>query len=193
MSLEQWNERYRAGEQIFATPTPLVEKFAASLPPGDALDVACGPGRHALYLAARGWRVTAVDGSRVAIDLLREQARRRKLAIDSRVADLERGEFAIPEAAYDLICVCYYLQRDLIPAIQRGLRPGGTTIVIVHLADSDQPEGTPTRATPGELRRLFDAWTILHYYEGQPNETGHRHSVAELVAVKGAAGPSVKE
>jgi SAM-dependent methyltransferase len=183
LSLEKWNERYQAGEQILDTPTPLVEKFAG-VPAGDALDVACGPGRHALYLASLGWHVTAVDGSNVALNLLREHARQRKLVIDSRLADLERGEFEIPESAYDLICDCYYLQRDLIPAIQRGLRPGGTAIVIVHLIDADHPEPTQTRALPGELRKFFDGWSILHYYEGPPNETGHRHPVAELAARK---------
>ena len=99
----------------------------------------------------------------------------KKLDIDARVADLERGEFEIPPSAFDLICDCYYLQRSLIPAIQRGLRPGGMAIVIVHLADADQPEGTPTRAMPGELRKHFDGWTILHYYEGRPHDVGLRH------------------
>jgi SAM-dependent methyltransferase len=183
LSLEKWNERYQAGEQILDTPTPLVEKFAG-VPAGDALDVACGPGRHALYLASLGWHVTAVDGSNVALNLLREHARQRKLVIDSRLADLERGEFEIPESAYDLICDCYYLQRSLIPAMRRGLRAGGTAIVIVHLTDADQPDGTPTRAKPDELRSYFADWPILHYYEGQPNESGHRHAVAELVAQK---------
>jgi tellurite methyltransferase len=184
LSLEEWNQRYRGGEQVFEEPSALVEEFAGSLPAGMALDLACGPGRNALYLAERGWRVTAVDGSPIAIDLLRERARRKKLEIDARVADLERAEFEIPPSAFDLICDCYYLQRSLIPAIQRGLRPGGTAIVIVHLADPDQPQGTPTRATPGELRTYFDGWTILHYYEGRPHESCHQRVVAELVAQK---------
>ncbi|MBZ5608519.1 MAG: methyltransferase domain-containing protein [Acidobacteriia bacterium] len=187
MSIEEWDRRYRAGEQVFETPSALVERFAASLPPGAALDLACGPGRNALYLAGRGWRVTAVDGSPVAIDLLRQRARGQKLDIDARVADLERGEFEIPASAYDLICDCYYLQRSLIPAMQRGLSPGGMAIVIVHLADADQPQGTPTRATPAELRTYFAGWTILHYYEGQPHESGHQRAVAELAARKPSA------
>lgn len=193
MSLEEWNERYLAGEQVFETPAPLVEKFAGSLPPGSALDLACGPGRNALYLAERGWRVTAVDGSPVALDLLRDRTRARKLDLDARLADLERGEIEIQSDGYDLICDCYYLQRSLIPEIKRGVRPGGTVVVIVHLADADQPQGTPTRARPGELRSYFTDWIILHYHEGQPGESGHRHAVAELVAKKPAAGLSVKE
>ena len=186
MSLEDWNQRYQAGEQLFKSPAPLVEEFASSLAPGAALDLACGPGRNALFLAERGWRVTAVDGSPMAIDLLRQRAHDKNLQIDSRVADLERGEYEIPPGAFDLIVDTYYLQRDLIPAMQRGVRPGGTMIAIVHLADADQPRGTPTRAVPGELRACFAGWTILHDFEGLPRESCHQRAVAEIVGRKPA-------
>jgi SAM-dependent methyltransferase len=185
VSLEEWNQRYGKGEQLFDTPSPLVERFTGTLALGDALDLASGPGRHALYLAARGWRVTAVDGSTSAIDALRARAKQRKLHIDACVADLERGQFQISPNAYDLICDCYYLERSLIPQMKEGLRPGGLLIAIVHLADLDQPQGTPTRAIPGELRGYFpDDWTILHYYEGKPHESCHQRPVAELVVRK---------
>lgn len=184
MSLAEWNERYRSGEQLFDTPSPLVARFTRSLTPGSALDLASGPGRNALYLAEQGWRVTAVDGSPVAMDALLARAGQRDLRIDARVTDLESNEFVIEPAAYDLICDCYYLQRSLMAQIKTGLRPGGLVVAIVHLADDDHPQGTATRAVPGELRDLFADWTILHYYEGQPNESCHRRAVAELVARK---------
>jgi len=187
LSLEEWNKRYRAGEQLSETPAALVEQFAGSLTAGWALDLACGPGRHALYLAERGWRVTAVDGSPIAIEHLRRRARAKQLDIDARIADLERGEFEIPADAFDLIVDSYYLQRDLIPAMQRGVRPGGMVIAIVHLADSDQAHGTPSRATPGELRACFKGWTILHYFEGLPRESCHQRAVAEIAARKPVA------
>jgi tellurite methyltransferase len=169
LSIGKWNARYRAGEQLFEMPTPLVERFTA-------LDLACGPGRNALYLAKCGWRVTAVDGSAIAIAKLRA----RNVEIDARVADLERGEFQIHPDSYDLICDCYYLQRDLFPQINAGIRIGGMAIVIVHLAEV----GTPARSRPGELRDYFAGWKILHYREGQPGETCHQRTVAELVAVR---------
>jgi SAM-dependent methyltransferase len=180
--IEQWNERYRAGEQVFRTPSPLVAEFTHHLAPGLALDLACGPGRNALYLAEHGWRVTAVDGSPVAIDLL--LARAGHLAIDARVVDLEAGEFKVAAGTYDLVLSCYYLQRNLIPAMKSALRPGGLLIMIVHLADVSQPQGTPTRAYPGELRTFFEGWRVLHDREGEPGESSHRHAVAELVAEK---------
>ncbi len=180
--IEEWDQRYRAGEQVFETPAPLVVQFAGTLAPGSALDLACGPGRNARYLAEHGWRVTAVDGSSVAIGLLRAN----DLAIDAQVVDLEAGAFEIPPESFDLVLSCYYLQRSLIPRMQSALRPGGLLIMIVHLADVDRPQGTPTRAYPNELREFFNGWRILHYREGQPGESGHRHGVAELVAQKPA-------
>jgi SAM-dependent methyltransferase len=178
--IEQWNERYGGGEQVFDAPSPLVVQFTRELTPGSALDLASGPGRNALYLAERGWCVTAVDGSSIAIDLLHGN----NPSIDARVVDLEAGEFKLEPEAFDLVLSCYYLLRSLIPGMKSALRPGGLLIAIVHLADADQPQGTPARAYPGELRAFFEGWSILHYREGEPEENCHRHGVAELVARK---------
>jgi len=176
LSLETWNRRYAAGEKFDQAHAPLVERFASGCEPGDALDLACGLGRNALYLAELGWRVTAVDGSAIAVEHVRRCVQAKRLPIDIRLADLERGEFAIPAESYDLVLDILYLQRDLIPAIQRGLRPGGLVIAIALLAESGQPQGTATRTAPGELRALFTAWNILHFLENEAS--------AELVAAK---------
>jgi SAM-dependent methyltransferase len=185
--IEDWNQRYRSGEQVFENPAPLVVQFAGGLTPGRALDLAAGAGRNALYLAEHGWDVTAVDGSPVAIDLLLGRARERNLlmdAIDAKVADLEAGEFEVPPQSFNLVLSCYFLQRSLIPVMKSALTPGGLLIMIVHVTDADQPQGTPTRAYPGELGSFFEGWRILHYREGEPGESAHRHAVAELVALK---------
>lgn len=182
--IEEWDERYRAGEQVFREPSPLVVQFTRDATPGAALDLACGAGRNALYLAGRGWRVTAVDGSRAAIDLLLGRARERKLALDAQVADLEAGEWCTADDSFDLVLSCYFLDRNLIPLMQKALRPGGWSILIAHLADPDQPRGTATRAFSGELPKFFEGWRILHYREGAPEESCHRRAVAELVAQK---------
>jgi tellurite methyltransferase len=182
--IEQWNERYRAGEQVFDAPSPLVVQFAGDLAPGTALDLAAGAGRNASYLAGHRWHVTAIDGSPVAIDLLLARAHERKLSIDARVVDLETGELEVQPETYDVVLSCYYLERSLIPRMKSALRPGGLLIMIVHLADADQPRGTPKRAYQGELRAYFDGWRLLHYREGEPGESCHRHAVAELVAQK---------
>jgi tellurite methyltransferase len=184
LSLEQWDDRYRAGEHSSIEPSPLVMRFASELKPGRAFDLACGAGRNSLYLAEQGWRVSAVDGSSVAIQLLEQRARQRKLVIDARVADLDAGQFTIDSNAYDLICDCYYLQRNLFPAMQSGVRPGGIVVAIVHLPDRDDPQDSPKRAYPGELAAFFAGWKILHSYEGASREACHKRPVAELVAQK---------
>lgn len=181
--VSEWDDRYRRREHLDDPPMPLIVRVAETLAPGRALDIACGPGRHALFLAERGWYVTAVDGSRVAIEFL--QARALGLTIDARVADLERGEFRIEPDAYDLICVCYYLQRDLFPHIRAGVRPGGLVVAAIHTVD-DAPGVKPMNPNfllrSGELRSEFAGWAILHYYEGKPTEAGHQRQVAEIVA-----------
>ena len=162
MSIDVWNRRYLAGEHLSDAPSPLVVRFAAGLTPGAALDLACGPGRNALYLAERGWQVTAVDGSPIAIAKLRE----RNAGIDARIADLERGEFQILPDSYELVCDCLYFQPDLFAPMKMGVRRGGMVIVTALL----------TRARPGEVHEYFQDWKILH--DREDGET------AELVALR---------
>jgi tellurite methyltransferase len=151
-------------------PSPLLVETAGKLKPGRALDLACGSGRNAIWLAEHGWQVTAVDRSPIAIP-----------AVDTRVADLEKHEFQIDEASWDLIVVCLYLQRDLFEPIKRGLKPGGVALVIVLLMEPGH-ERSLFRAHPGELAKYFDDWEILHYYEGKSSD--HHRAVAEIVATK---------
>lgn len=185
MEVRSWEERYRSRErpdEDFATvPVPLVAETAKRLPPGRALDLACGTGRNALWLAWLGWTVTAVDGAPTAIEILRRRASLGGLAVDARIADLERREFQIEPSAWDLICICYYLQRDLFESAKQGLAPGGVLIAIVHIAaPGEQP--THHRLGPGQLAPYFRGWEILHDYEGQPNDPAHQRPVAEIVA-----------
>ncbi|MFB3828660.1 MAG: methyltransferase domain-containing protein [Bryobacteraceae bacterium] len=181
MPIEDWDARYRAGK-LDPQPAPLLIEAVDLLPPGRALDVACGPGRHALHLARAGWRVTAVDGSRVAIAALQQRAARERLAIQAVVADLERGEFVIEPERYDLVCDFFYLQRDLFPAMLAGLRPGGVFAGVIHM---HTPGFTPRHpeflVSSGELREFFRGWKILYYSE-RPPEGGHRRATAQILA-----------
>src|SRR5260370_265091 len=118
--MTDWDTRYRKGEHVSAEPHPLLTRFAANLVPGRALDLACGTGRHALWLAGHGWQVTAVDSASAAIEILKKQAQDRGVPINAVCADLERHEFVIEPESYDLILVVNYLQRDLFPSICAG-------------------------------------------------------------------------
>ena len=158
-------------------PDPLLIQAAESLPPGRALDVACGPGRHSLYLASLGWHVTAVDSSTVAIALLRDQST--GLPIDARLADLEKNEFCIAPDTYQMICDFHYLQRDLFPQIRAGVHPGGVFVGAIHLMQEDcdaTPRNPAFLLQPGELRSFFDGWKVLFYSEGTESERARRRA-----------------
>jgi tellurite methyltransferase len=182
-----WDERYSRGEHIIKEPMPLLVRVVGELKPGRALDLACGTGRHVIFLAERGWQVTGVDASRVGIELAQATAHERGVKVDWRVADLECGEFEIEAEGYDLICIFYYLQRDLFQQIRAGVRGGGLVVAATHTID-DTPDAKPMNPSfllqPGELRAEFRGWEILHDYEGTPTEGGHQHRTAEIVARK---------
>jgi SAM-dependent methyltransferase len=185
MELDAWDQRYRSGERAAedfeAAPTPLLMHAAKLLKPGKALDLACGAGRNALWLAGQGWNVTAVDGSPAAIEILRSRSAERGIEIDATVADLEKGPFLIEPATWNLIAICYYLQRDLFEPAKQGIIPGGILLSIVHITEPGE-EPTPHRLRPGELQTYFQGWPILHYFEGKPIDPAHKRSVAEVVA-----------
>lgn len=185
--MADWDERYSRGEYIIKEPLPLLARIIDKLKPGRALDLACGAGRHTIFLAERGWQVTAVDASRVGIELARAVALTRHVTVDWRVADLERREFVIEPEAYDLICVFYYLQHDLFPQIRAGLSAGGHVVAAIHMVDESsdtKPMNPNFLLDAGELRAEFRGWEILHDYEGAPTEEGHQRRSAEMVAKK---------
>lgn len=183
--MTDWDERYQRGEHTDDEPHRLVVEFASKLEPGRALDLACGAGRHAIWLAGRGWQVTAVDNSRVAIEILRRRAGEKGLAIDSRTADLERRDFIIEPATYDLILNCCYLQRDLFPAIKAGARVGGVVIAVIAMVDDDphiKPMNPAFLLSPGELSAEFEGWELIREFEGKPAGDEHRRAMAEIIA-----------
>lgn len=186
--MADWNERYSRGEHATIEPNPLLARAVEGLEPGRALDVACGAGRHALFLAERGWRVTAVDASTVGIEILKTRAGLLGVEIDARVADLERGEFPVESEGFDLIAVFYYLQRGLWAELRTGLRGGGILVAAIHLRDEEQGTGNPDfLLKPGELRAEFDGWEIEHYHETSwtDEDAGlHHRRTAEIIARK---------
>ena len=170
--LEQWNARYLAGERGEAKPSPLVIEAAAELAPGRALDLACGAGRNALFLAKNGWHVVAVDGSPEAIRITKQRAKRIGVTIETHVADLESAlPLPFDDASFDLVTIVLYRQTSLIAEARRLLRTGGTCAVSVKTSG--------TFAMPLEaLQSEFADWEI-----GLARE---RDGVAEVIARRGA-------
>ncbi len=184
---ERWNERRSADrfEPFPDTPADwLVEHGALLGSSGRALDVACGDGRNALYLARLGFEVDAIDVSDVAIDALRAAADERSLAIEPRVVDLERES---PEAAaYDVVVNFNYLQRDLFGALEQALRPGGwlvfETFGRAHLDELGKSMNEAYVLGDNELLHAFPELRVRHYREGVVAGPAGPRGVASLVA-----------
>jgi SAM-dependent methyltransferase len=165
VSLEEWNERWRIREQLNDEPAPLLVRAAGDLAPGRALDLACGGGRNAVWLARRGWDVVAVDGSAEAIRLVRDEEAR----IDARLLDLETGApLPFDDESFDLVAILFYLHRPLFAEATRLLRRGGTIVCAVRMRGR-------YRVQPGELARTFAGLEIVHASESE---------IAELIAKK---------
>jgi len=179
--METWDERYASGKYSSAEPHKLLVEIADRIKkPAKALDLACGVGRNAIYLAEKGWQVTAVDRSSVGIEIAKQRAVEKAVEIDFRVADLEKGEFAIEENAYDLICDFYYLQRDLFAPMKTGVKAGGIIISTIHIYGDAEAAGEFTLKV-GELREFFRDFEILHYHETSrtDNDAGKHHRRTE--------------
>jgi len=172
-----WNEHYAQAGAADGAPAALLSEVAELVPPGRALDLACGAGRNALYLASLGWRVVAVDSSPEAIRIVRRRADEIGCSIDARVADLESGEFTIEPDSYELICDFFYLDRSLFAKIRQGVRPGGLVAAQIHLRDAAEHRFV---LDSGELRREFADWKILYYSEAL--QTGQRRPSARILA-----------
>ena len=136
MDAKAWDARYAERELVWSVePNRFVAAFAEPLAPGRVLDVACGEGRNAIWLAERGWTVTAADYSGVAIDKGRQLAAGRADGIDWRVADATTDDLG--PGPYDLVVFCYLqLPADEFSvALARAaalVAPGGTVFVVGH-------------------------------------------------------------
>ncbi len=131
-----WDERYAASEHLWPLePNVHVAGVLADAPAGRALDWAAGEGRHALWLAERGWQVTAVDFSSVAIDRGRQRAARAGLQVDWQVRDVTTWQ--PPAAAFDLVLIAYlHLPAGILRSSHRAaasaVAPGGRLLVVDH-------------------------------------------------------------
>jgi SAM-dependent methyltransferase len=137
MDAAQWDERYRAAENIWGiAPNRWVEQETGHLPPGVALDLACGEGRNAIWLAGRGWAVHAVDFSRVAVEKGAELERR--TLGESRIdwVEADATTYSPPEPV-NLAVLCYLQlpadeRRAAVRQAAKALASGGVLVVIGH-------------------------------------------------------------
>jgi SAM-dependent methyltransferase len=133
---DEWDERYAAEELVWsAGPNQFVAEVLDTVPPGRALDLATGEGRNAIWLAERGWRVTAVDFSRAGLEKARVLAAARDASVEWVEADVRSYEPT--PVGYDLVLIAYlHLPAEESAGVLRraaaALAPGGTLFVVGH-------------------------------------------------------------
>jgi SAM-dependent methyltransferase len=145
MDRSDWDARYGATDPDdlvwSAEPNRFLVTETEHLPPGRALDLACGEGRNAIWLARRGWAVTAIDFSAVALDKARRRAEALGVRVNWAVADVTA--FTPAAAAFDLVTVLYLHlpadeRRRALAHAAAAVAPGGTMLVVGH--DVTNPE-----------------------------------------------------
>ena len=184
-SQPEWDAKHGlAANEAAEVPAGILTELWPLLPAGAALDLACGRGRNALFLAEHGRHVTAVDWSGVALGVLEERAKALEIpvrriqrldeaktptraGIDLLQADMEA--VALPVNRYSVILCVRYLQRSLFSQIGRALRPGGMllfeTYTKAQLDFSGGPRDPAHLLNNGELRRAFPELEVLFYRE----------------------------
>lgn len=183
---EEWNERYASGSHASAEPDAFFlqayEECVAPLFPqgGRALDIAGGVGRHAIWLAQRGWDVTLVDVSEEGLRIARERAG--QLPVRYVQHDLTRG---LPDGKFELVLDFFYLERGLFPGMREALSSGGLLLFKTYTREHPRLSGGKGPTHPmhllesGELLHEFSTMQTLFY-----RETVRDKGLAELVARK---------
>jgi SAM-dependent methyltransferase len=163
---DEWNERYASTELVWGVaPNRFVAEELRDLPPGRALDLACGEGRNAIWLAQRGWQVAAVDFAAVAIEKGRKLAASEGVDVDWRIEDVTQWT---PEpGAFDLVLVAYLqlAARDRVRAFERAaaaVAPRGTFFVVAH----DSRNLTDGHGGPQDARVLYTAGDVVGFLDG---------------------------
>ena len=192
-----WEARYGAAESIWSgNPNPVLVTEAAGLEPGTALDVGCGEGADALWLADRGWKVTGTDISTVALERAAKQGELQGLRVDWQHVDL----LADPPAprSYDLV-TAHFLQlppdkrRDLYAHLAAAVAPGGTLLIVGHhpedmLAIMGRTNLYEMMFTAEEMAAALDPqqWEIL-VVDARPRQAkhpdGHEVTIRDTVLV----------
>ncbi len=156
-SADYWEQRYRSGvASSTGDPSPALVLETAGLPPGRALDAGCGHGANAVFLASRGWDVTAVDVSTTALDGARGRPGGELVTwVHGDLADWQPGE------AYDLVTSFYVHlpgpQEHLVARLASWVAPGGTLLLVGH----DHGHGHPDGAHLEPARLPGDVWDVV--------------------------------
>lgn len=184
-----WNNRYGPSEYLFGTePADFLLQVVERLPKGGTvLDLAAGEGRNAVFMAKRGFDVTAWDLSATGLAKAAELARREGVTLRTAELDLETAR--LPVETVDVLLCFYYTQRSLFEQMERALRPGGCLLMENVTTEQPSHERSPRdpsfRLAPNELLRAFPGLRVLLYREDVvPRGVPAGKHVASLLAMK---------
>jgi SAM-dependent methyltransferase len=155
-AIAAWNERHAGGDFEGRGPNPTLTRAVGHVAPGRALELGAGSGTNAVWLAQRGWRVTAVDWSSVALANARRQADEAGVELDTQERNM--FEWQPPAGAFDLVLLVYLQmpapqRRQVYPAAARAVAPDGLLLVVAH----DPSNVVPGRPSHPDPERLFTA------------------------------------
>lgn len=183
MDREQWNARYAAQPLLWAVdPNPFLSGEVGARPPGRALDLGAGEGRTTLWLAERGWDVTAVDFSDVALDRGRQRVEAAGVAGAVEWVQADLTEY-VPTGTYDLVLLMFIHlpagpRRRLLRAAAAALAPGGVTLVVGYdTTNAAKGEGAGVR----DPALLFSPDDIVADLEGLRIERAERLDLGDAV------------
>jgi SAM-dependent methyltransferase len=181
MDSEAWNRRYADREFVWTSePNRFLVAEAAGLEAGRALDLACGEGRNAVWLAEHGWRVTGVDFSEVGLEKARALAAARGVQAEWVTADLR--DYTPEPQAYDLVLV-FYLQvpaaerRPIVRAAASAVAPGGVFLLVAH----DRRNLEHGHGGPQDPTVLYTASDVVGDLEGTSLEIERAETVKRPV------------
>ena len=181
---DKWDQRYVDDSYHKNNPVDLVAEWLPQIGVGRALDVACGAGRNAIFLARAGYGVDAIDISPVGLGRARQNAADAGVEVNWIEHDLDLSfDF---ERDYQLILVMWFVDLDLVARLRDCLAPGGYLLSQQHLVSDEPvigPRGGDFRVAPGALRAAAGGLEILLYGEGvETVEDDERLASARLVA-----------
>jgi SAM-dependent methyltransferase len=179
-----WERHYRSRRSWGGRPNPLLTEVAGALRPGAALDLGCGPGGDTIWLAGKGWQVTAVDIAHAAVDGVRAHAA--EAGLGDRVT-AERHDLAVsfPGGEFDLVSAQYFHTSSALPRARvlrtaaEALRPGGLLLIVDHGStapwswnqDPDTHYPTPDEVA-ADLALEPGEWSVLRADMPQRRATG---------------------
>ncbi|GAA0525495.1 Methyltransferase domain-containing protein [Halorubrum aquaticum] len=183
-----WDERFATGEYPRdPEPSPVLRSYEPSIPDGRVLDLATGTGRNAVFLAAAGYDVDALDASAEGLRIVRDRAAERGVAERIETIRADATEYEFPADRYDLITVSFYHTLDRFTDLRESLAHGGYLFVEGHLRSAEPtPSGPSTdryRFGANELLRAGLGLTVLHYDETtEERPDDRRRATARLLA-----------